>query len=386
MTWCITASVRINSNVFQVMYKHLKPSLVCVTFILCVHLALSQKTDSLILKSFSINAAVHYGFYFWSNVKTDYTIDSRPLLAEIDINLQTNGEKIWQQLNGYPVIGLGILFGESGGAKYIGDIGGIVPFINFPLYKSHSFFIEGKFGIGAGWVQKPFNIQTNYKDLVIGSHLNACINLQVLLGLQIEKYTYLHMGFSLIHFSNGNFKLPNLGLNIPALSAGLEYRFHAQPKMIRRSVPPLRKKWSYFLFTFAALKQTHPLESPLQLANLISFEMMKDFTHTGRYGAGINVTYDRALSNEIYNSPVFAFDQSKLKLEASIYGAYEYVIGNLSISMQLGIYLYNNYRVSDVYENIGIRYRVAPHWIGAVQLKTHLGNADFIQWGAGYKF
>lgn len=374
------------------MYKRLKSSFICAVFISYVHLAFSQKTDSLvlkspsILKSLSVSATVHYGFYFWSNVKTDYTINSRPGLAEVDINSQTTGAKIWQQLNGYPVIGLGILFGKSGGDQYIGNIGGLVPFINFTLYKRHRLTLNGKFGIGAGWVQKPFNAQTNYKDLVIGSHLNACINLQVLSGIKIEKRTYLHIGFSLVHFSNGNFKLPNLGLNIPALSAGLEYKFDGQPGLSKTIVPPVRKKWYYSLFTFAALKQTHPLESPLQLVNLASFEMMKNFSNTGRYGLGINLTYDRALSNEIYNSPVFAFDQSKLKLEASIYGAYEYVIGNLSFPMQLGVYVYNNYKISDVYESVGIRYRLASQWTAAVQLKTHLGNADFVQWGAGYKF
>ena len=243
-----------------------------------------------------------------------------------------------------------------------------------------------KFGLGIGWVQKPFNVQTNYKDLVIGSHLNDCMNLQVLSGVQIEKHTYLHIGFSLTHFSNGNIKLPNLGLNIPALSAGVEYSFSAQPKMIKKFVPPLKKKWYYYLFTFAAVKQTHPLEGPLHLVNLMSFEMMKDFSYTGRYGAGINLTYDRALSTEVPNSATFAFDESKLKLEASIYGAYEYVIGNLSIPMQLGLYLYNNYRVSKIYETIGIKYRLASHWIAGMLLKTHLGNADFIQWGVGYKF
>jgi hypothetical protein len=278
------------------------------------------------------------------------------------------------------------LFGKSGGDKYIGNIGGLVPFINFPLYKKNRFKMNCKFGLGTGWVQKPFNVQTNYKDFVIGSHLNVCINLQVLSGLKIEKHTYLHIGFSLTHFSNGSIKLPNLGLNIPALSAGLEYSFNAQPKMIKRVVPPLKKKWHYYLFAFAAVKQALPLESPIRLVNLVTFEIMKDFSHTGRYGAGINLTYDRALSTEVPYSVTFAFDESKLKLEASIYGAYEYIIGNLSIPMQLGIYLYNNYQISKIYENIGIKYRLAQHWIAGVLLKAHLGNGDFIQWGVGYKF
>jgi hypothetical protein len=370
----------------SIMHNLRKSFFICVTFIFYVSSAFPQNADSVFLNSLSLDASIHYGFYFPGNVKTDYVMDSRPLLGEIDVSLQTNGRKIWQQLNGYPVIGLGILFGKSGGDKYIGNIGALLPFINFPFYKSTRFEMNCKFGLGAGWVQKPFNVETNYKDFVIGSHLNACINLQVLTGLQIEKHTLVHIGFSFTHFSNGSVKLPNLGLNTPALTAGLEYSFNGPTKMMKRPIPLLKKKWSYYLFTLVALKQSTPLESPVRFVNLASFEMTKDFSYTGRYGAGITLTYDRALSSEVPNSPTFAFDESKLKLEASIYGAYEYVIGNLSIPVQLGFYLYNNYRFSEIYENIGIKYRLSSHWITTVLLKAHLGNGDFIQWGIGYKF
>ena len=362
-----------------------KSFFVYLCFIFYVSPASAQNADKIFYKSLSVDAAIHYGFYFPGNVKTDYVMDSRPFLGEIGLSWQTNGQKIWQQLNGYPVIGLGILFGKSGADKYIGNIGALLPFINFPLYKRDHFGMSFKFGLGPGWVQKPFNPETNYKDFVIGSHLNACINLQVLAGFKIEKHTSAHVGFSFTHFSNGSIKLPNLGLNTPALAAGLEYNF-AQPEIIKRPIPLLKKKWSYYLFTSIAVKQSTPLESPVRLVNLASFEMMKDFSHTGRYGAGINLTYDRALSTEVPNSPTFAFDESGLKLEASIYGAYEYVIGNLSIPVQLGFYLYNNYRFSEIYENIGVKYRLSSHWIATVLLKAHLGNGDFIQWGVGYKF
>src|SRR6185369_425354 len=99
------------------MYKRLKSFFICLTFIFYVVPTLAQHTDSLI-KSLSINAVIHDGLYFSGNVKSDFVMDSRPFLGEIDISLQTGGQKIWQQLNGYPVIGLGILFGKSGGDKY----------------------------------------------------------------------------------------------------------------------------------------------------------------------------------------------------------------------------------------------------------------------------
>src|SRR6476646_5615163 len=128
------------------MCKRLKSFFICLTFIFYVVPTFTQNNDSLI-KSLSINAAIHHGFYFSGNVKSDFVMDSRPFLGEIDISLQTDGQKIWQQLNSYPVIGLGILFGKSDGDKYIGNVGALVPFINFPLYKSHAFKMNFKFGL-----------------------------------------------------------------------------------------------------------------------------------------------------------------------------------------------------------------------------------------------
>jgi Lipid A 3-O-deacylase (PagL) len=367
------------------MYNFLKPFFIYITFIY-LNSAYAQNENPGFVQSLSVDATIHYGFYFPGNVKTDYVIDSRPFLGEIDVSLQTNGKKIWQQINGYPAIGLCILYGSSGGDKYVGNIGAILPFINLPLYKGSLLTLNCKFGLGPGWVQKPFNAETNYKDFVIGSHLNACIALQVLTALQIERHTQAHIGLSFTHFSNGSIKLPNLGLNTPALTAGVEYSFGSPPVRIKRPLTPLKRRWDYYLFIMAAVKESTPLESPVRLVNLLSFEVTKDFSYSGRYGAGINLTYDRALSKEIPNSPTFAFDESSLKLEASIYGTYEYIVGNLSFPVQLGFYLYNNYKFSEIYENIGIRYRLGRHWTVAALLKSHLGNGDFIQWGVGYKF
>ena len=194
------------------------------------------------------------------------------------------------------------------------------------------------------------------------------------------------MGVSFMHMSNGSIKLPNLGLNIPAASLGLKYVLNPGLRKIKTDIEEVKKKVYYYLFTFVALKEAYPLESPLRLVNLISFEILKDFSRTGRFGGGFNLTYDRALSTEVVNSITFAFDNSKLRLEASIYGSYEYVMGNLSIPLQIGAYLYNNYPVTEIYEMIGVRYRFSDHWIAECGLKAHVTNGDFIQWGVGYKF
>ena len=346
----------------------------------------AQNTSSSFSQSLSFSAALHYGFSNPANIKLESIQNSRSFLEELDISSQTTGQKIWQQQAGYPIIGLSFLFGQSGSSQYIGNIAAILPFINGSIYRKDFFKLGWRFGIGPGWVQKPFNPQSNYQDLVIGSHLNACVNLQLFSTLKIWQKISINLGLSFTHLSNGSVKLPNLGLNMPALTLGVCYYLHPHPAMVKRSLPLIPKKWNFFLFTFLAIKEAPPLESPPGWVNLLSFEVMRTISSSGRVGGGINLTYDRTLRTEIPNSLTFAFDDSKLKLEASLYGSYEYVMGNLSIPIQLGAYLYNNYVISEIYENIGVRWRLSPHWLAGMSLKAHLFKADFIQWGLGFQF
>jgi len=357
-----------------------------VAFLFYFSTASGQSKDNNFFNSLSASGSFYYGFNNSSDVKLQAIEDSHPIFAELDIYSQTTGKKDWQQVNGYPEIGLSLLYGNSGASQYLGKIAAVFPFINFSLHKSNFISLKSKFGLGFGWVQKPFNAVSNYENLVIGSHLNACLQIQFSAEMKIENYLRLVTAISMTHMSNGSIQLPNLGLNIPALSLGLKFTVNPHLTLIKSSISDVDKKVNFYLFSYFALKQAFPLESPISLVNILLFEVVKDFSHTGRFGGGINLTYDRALRKEVVNSPTFAFDNSASRMELSLYGSYEYVMGKLSIPIQLGAYLYNNYPVSEIYEMIGVRYRFSRHWIAGLGLKSHYSNGDFIQWGIGYKF
>ena len=328
----------------------------------------------------------HYGFIDPNLPDLAYVLDSRPFLTELTVGSQTIGKKQWQQVNGYPELGVSLLYGNSGSQEYIGHITALVPYIQFFPFRSSRFYTAIRIGMGAAWVEKIFNPQTNYKNLIIGSHLNFCANVMASVGVLVLPRTNLDFGVSLTHISNGSVKLPNYGLNPVSLSLGIKYDLHPPLKMIQNPIPPFKKSWGYYIYAFAAFKEAAPLESPVYLVNVVNLEAMKDFSYTGRFGGGISLTYDRSLTTEEYNSPSFAWDGSKLKLEVGPYLSYEYVAGNLSFPIQLGCYIYNNYIPSSFFEKVGIRYRISKHWILGGAVKAHLGHGDFIDWGLGYKF
>ena len=103
-------------------------------------------------------------------------------------------------------------------------------------------------------------------------------------------------------------------------------------------------------------------------------------------GAGLMLTYDPSLSTEVQNTGILAFDNSKPQYQVGLYACYEHNIGRITIPLQWGVYVYNNYPVNNMFQNIGIRYAVSTHLKALLQLKTHLGKADHIDWGIGYRF
>src|SRR5450432_320115 len=332
----------------------------------------------------SIGIMGHYGFIDPSISTLAYVMYSHPELLELSVSTQTIGGQSWQQNNNFPEVGLAFLYGNSGSPKYLGHMTALIPFIKFYAFRSSRFYMGFRVGMGGAWVEKIFNKETNSKNLIIGSNMNFCANLMVSVGTKILPRSYLDAGFSLTHLSNGSMKLPNYGLNPISISAGIKYDLHPPLKMIKSPLPLLNKKWNYYIYAFAAFKESPPIESPVYLVNIINAEVMKDFSYTDRIGAGINFTYDRSLVTQDLNSPGYHFDNSKLRLEVGLYLAYEYVAGNLSFPLQVGVYVYNNYLESTVYETVGIKYRIAEHWVIGGAVKAYLGKGDFIQWGIGY--
>jgi len=346
--------------------------------------SLAQSNRASFLSTLSVGAKTHYGFLVVNQPKSEYVRDSHTYFGELTISTQTTGEKQWQQANHNPQIGISLLYGNSGSRQYIGHVAALFPYMKFPLFKTAHTLTSFRLGFGAGWVQKPYNKETNTKNLLIGTKLNGCINMQFEQEWQLHKNCYFNAGFSFIHISNGSFTLPNLGLNIPALSLGLRYAFHPVQAVIEKQQwPAFVKKWHYSLFTYAAGKQSYPLESPVYLVNTVMIEAARDISRTGRLGVGLNGTFDRSLSRE---TDSFEFDKSDPQWQASAYGLYERFVGNLSIPFQVGFYLFNKYQITSFYQVIGLRYRFLPHWVAGLQLKAHLGKADYLQWGLGYKF
>jgi hypothetical protein len=342
----------------------------------------------------SVGLNAFYGFFIANQPKSLYLRNDHSRMMEVSISRQTMGRHQWERESNLPVVGIGFLYGDLGSREYLGKMMSLYPFIHFPLVRAKRSVTSFRLGAGLGWVEKPYDKESNYKNLMIGTHLNAAISMRLQTEWEIVRNLYLNAGLAFTHLSNGSVRLPNLGLNIPALTAGLRYESSSTPAGIKTtgsgvSTQGNRKifKRSTGLFVHGgfAVKQTYPLESKVQLVKILNLEITRSLSPVSQLAGGLNFSFDPSLSKEMYGAPSYTFDKSDFQLQASIYAGYEHVVGRLSIPIQLGLYLYNNYAISQVYQMIGLRYRFSQRWVTSVQLKAHFGKADYIQYGVGYR-
>ena len=68
--------------------------------------------------------------------------------------------------------------------------------------------------------------EENYKNDVIGSHINAAVQLNFESRYKLSQHLFINFNVGITHFSNGSFRTPNLGINNPSVNGGFTYALH----------------------------------------------------------------------------------------------------------------------------------------------------------------
>jgi len=353
---------------------------ILLTFTNCEAQAETATTKTLFLNNISLGVKGYYGSFITPRAKVEYIRDSYVTLAEISIQFQTVGTKSWQVTHRYPRWGLSFITGNSGSRQYIGRLNALYGFIDVPLLTSKIYKGSFLIGTGLGWVGKPYDLQTNSKNTIIGTRMNAFINLQLNNEFTISPRFHLVAGLGFMHLSNGGTSLPNLGLNIPILSAGLRYACSKPVVEKQKKHADFIKHTTLKVYTAIGIKQTPWIGSNHYLINTGQVEIARRFATNHAYGGGAVVFYNRTLRPSVSDNT----SGNLSKWQVAAYGCYEHFFGRLSIPLQAGIYLYNNGKSSGFFQQFGFRVQCSKKISTVLLLKTDIGKADFIHAGIGY--
>jgi hypothetical protein len=351
-------------------------------FFICLLLFSSLNAQDSFFKTSSFAVQTHYGSFITILPKAAYLRDSYSYFGEI--SFQRNNKRVWATDSQMVQWGAGVFFGNTGSKQYVGNMKGAFSFINLPVYKKKNFQSKLRMGGGLGWVQKPYDKNTNHKNVLLGTALNAYLNFTWQNDFKILPKTYVNFGVSFSHLSNGSSTLPNLGLNIPAVSIGMRYAYNdlaVTPHAIKDS---FMKFLSYNLYTSLGIKQHPWIGSKRYAVNILSAELSKKISPKHQYGGGVILFYDQSL--EVNPRTITSDKRKGNNFQAGLFAAYEYSIGKISLPLQLGAYVFNHDVYSVIFQQFGMRYHFSKRFSTQLMLKSYGGKADVIHAGFGYKW
>lgn len=333
--------------------------------------------------NWSIGASQSFGSFIANQPKSEYIRDSYTTLTEVFIERKTDGKADWHLSHRYPAIGLGLIAGNSGSKEYIGNLYALYPYIRFPLLNTRHYEASIKTGGGVAVVGKPYDIYTNPKNTLIGTRFNVFLSFALQNEFKLNERIHLAASIGIIHISNGSTKLPNLGLNIPNLSAGLRYAL-GRPQLKKRELKDTSSsKIDLAVYTSVSVKQYPWVGGSYYLINAAQLEASKRKGRNSSIGVGTLLLYNR--TKRRYAMEDRPENPSYQKFQAGLYLSYEHFLGRLSIPVNIGGYVYNG-SSSGIFQQYGIRFKATDHLSTQILLKSNSGQADFIHVGLGYNF
>jgi len=292
--------------------------------------------------------------------------------------LKTSGKKEWQRIYNYPEIGIGLSHTYLT-KRFLGNPTAIYSFMNIPLNPDSKLKLNLGMYLGFAWGFKPTS-DLNLDNVVIGSKCSAygAINLNTSFKISPDFEILLSGGG--YHYSNGNTRRPNKGINMLGAEAGIRYYLPGSNSEINiDEVTPIHRSSSVMTFGSLGWKKeaTH---TPVYRVGSWSTGYYRTMSHKTRWGAGIDIFYDE---------DVLYYTQREKRLQdviaAGIFAGHELTFNHLSIVTQVGIYLRNpNPNDPFHYERLGFRYIIAKRIVPSLSLKSHAFKVDFIEWGLGY--
>lgn len=311
-------------------------------------------------------------------------LPSEPAVAgEISWINQTKGRKQWHAACGYPTTGFTLFGGSVGNNEILGTFWGAYGFIEFPFLTLGNYRFTGKLGSGLAYGTKYFNYENNPKNVAMSTPINALICIGVKSSYRFGRNN-LTLGLDMTHFSNGAFKVPNLGVNLPYISLGYGrvIRMRQNDSIIEPNVLPFNK-WLINLTGIASAKEMFPTGGKKYPV----FALSGSVRWFSKPKVGMEFGLDLISKQAILGyRPEITKSQWDI-VQAGAFAAYLLPLDQFHFVFGMGVYLKDKYQPEDaLYHRIGMRYYLKNGLNLNVGLKSHWARADYVEWGLGYTF
>lgn len=360
----------------------------CIVF-LFVFNALHLFSQDSTYNRFSIGINARYGFIIAHRSSMVYLIEDHVKAYDFTISYRTIGNKPWQALYRTPELGIGFYHANLGNADYLGKASALYGFIIIPIKKNNWLNFSYNYGMGVALLSKHFNTVENIYNFAIGSQANAFIDLGLKTNFRITDQIHLSSALQFTHYSNGAWRKPNLGFNIPSINLSLLYSFNKIHETLKPTIKELKKEFTKkneYSFGFTkGVRENGPPNGQKFYPSAICLKAEHIVTLCRKIGAGLDIFYDPSLKSRIESDSI-SF-KNIYNFRSGIHFSHDLVFNKISFTMQAGVYFFTKAKDDGlIYSRFGLRAKIYKNITTSLTLKTHFVKADVIEWGIGYSF
>ena len=348
-----------------------------------------------------------------SNYPSFPEVNNAALLVRLRAGKLLDGGRPWHRYYNYPEMGINLVAGNLGESELFGTLIGASPemILTQPLNKKLS--ISECAGLGISYYTKKYDEEKNPDNIAIGSHFTAFGSASLRFNYLINSSLQFSMALSVLHSSNSHIALPNVGLNLPAIGFGINYRFIENKATSIVEKPSFNRKLHFNIKAGLGINEqgssTAPVNGPKYPIYIASFFVTKKLSYVNKIQLGLEGYFNTGVYDFIVSENVYAEHQKKRACSGFVFAGHEFLFGHFSLPAILGVYFYNPFYQSQYklyYEDdfkakfknsivmkIGIQYYLFnSHTIDKYQVylgtyvKTNFGQADFWENAIGFQF
>ena len=344
----------------------------------------------------------------WQPIQTSFA-------AHLKYSFQFRPNTCADRIYGGAYQGFGLSATTFGDKKQLGDPISFYVFQGARIARFNpclSLNYEWNFGLSAGW--KPYDNDYNSYNGAVGSRMNAYINAGIYLNWAFSRYFDLIIGGDFTHFSNGNTKFPNAGVNTTGAKIGLVYNFNRTEEeltksLLRPAIPRFPRHISYDLVLFGSWRRkgvyigdgrqiASPGSYPVAGFN---FAPMYNLGYKFRVGASLDGVYDGSANVYTYmedyivdsngngTPPPRQFLKPGIQhqLSLGVSGRAEYVIPYFTIGVGIGANVLGRGDLRGLYQILALKIGITRSTF--LHIGYNLQNfqtPNYLMLGLGFRF
>lgn len=336
-------------------------------------------------KNLSLRGDLHFGVVLPEYSNFVYLVNEPVFSGEISLVKQSFGKNPWEKLYKYPEGGITLQFTTLGNRDVFGYEFGLFPYVQTPFIRKDNFVFYNQFGLGLGYATKKFDLENNFQNVSVGSHLNVHFNFKLGTKLKLSSSTWLNSGLSFTHYSNANMSEPNLGLNLATLYTGLTQIIHPTPERMSMPDEVHQPKHEFAFILAAGGKHTRALQSTVYFTSSASIEYKHHSFKKLHFGGGLDLSYDSSTETEM-SAPGKNDYKPAYDYRTGIHFSQELVYDRFSFILQEGFYvgLTDQVSKSPMYNRAILRWKLNPSFLVHVSMRSHLHILEYPEIGFGY--